>query len=392
MSASGGLIMQGKRFLRSIGLKNLLSYGSEGVRLDLEPLNVLIGQNAAGKSNLIEAISLLAATPRDLMQPIRRGGGVLEWLWKGVVDPQAELDVDLDVKGLPVRYGISFTAFESSFHLVHEELSLEEPERALYQFREGGPRFLHPGVVPAEGLPAPINWEQSVFSQLKDPLGHPELTETGRLLGQVRLFRGFDTGPNTALRRPQSLDQPDDFLLEDGSNLGLVLNKLKNRPATKRLLLEQLKLFYEGIEDVETQIQGGTVQVFIHEHGDRPIPATRLSDGTLTYLCLLSILCHPDPPPLVCFEEPETELHPDIIPSLADLLKEASKRTQIIVTTHSDALVSSLNDVPEAIVVCERRREGTSLRRLEPDKLKEWLKRYSLGELWSMGEIGGNRW
>jgi len=194
------------------------------------------------------------------------------------------------------------------------------------------------------------------------------------------------------LRRPQSLDQPDDFLLEDGSNLGLVLNKLKNRPATKRLLLEQLKLFYEGIEDVETQIQGGTVQVFIHEHGDRPIPATRLSDGTLTYLCLLSILCHPDPPPLVCFEEPETELHPDIIPSLADLLKEASKRTQIIVTTHSDALVSSLNDVPEAIVVCERRREGTSLRRLEPDKLKEWLKRYSLGELWSMGEIGGNRW
>lgn len=374
--------MQGKRFLHSIRLRNLLSYGSEGVSLDLEPLNVLIGPNAAGKSNLIEAISLLAATPRDLLQPIRRGGGILEWLWKGAVDPRAEMDVDLDVKGLPLRYRISFTASGASFHLVREELILKKPERLLYPFPEGSP----------EAVPTPINREQSIFSLLKDPLGHPELTETGTLLGQIRLFRGFDTGPNTDLRRPQSLDYPDDFLLEDGSNLGLVLNKLKNRPATKRLLLERLKLFYEGIEDMETQIQGGTVQVFVHEQGDRPIPAARLSDGTLTYLCLLAILCHPDPPPLVCFEEPETELHPDIIPTLAELLKEASQRTQIIVTTHSDALVSSLNDVPEAIVVCERGREGTSLRRLEPDKLKEWLERYSLGELWSMGEIGGNRW
>lgn len=382
--------MQGKRFLRSIGLKNLLSYGSEGVKLDLEPLNVLIGPNAAGKSNLIEAISLLAATPRDLLTPVRRGGGVLEWLWKGVDQPRAELDVGLTVRGVDLQYKIAFSALASSFHLVHEELAYKEGGRILYLLKEGMPPLL-PAGIKDEG-PSPISREQSIFAQLKDPVDHPELTESGKLLGQIRLFRGFDTGPNTDLRRPQSLDHSDDFLLEDGSNLGLVLNKLKNRPATKRLLVERLKLFYEGIEDVETQIQGGTVQVFIHEQCDRPIPAARLSDGTLAYLCLLAILCDPDPPPLVCFEEPETELHPDIIPTLAELLKEASQRTQIIVTTHSDALVSSLNDVPEAIVICERGREGTSLRRLEPDKLKEWLERYSLGELWSMGEIGGNRW
>ena len=186
---------------------------------------------------------------------------------------------------------------------------------------------------------------------------------------------------------------PGDFLLEDGINLALVLNDLQNRRDTKRLLLEKLRLVYEGIEDFTTKVQGGVIQIFFHEEGlDIPIPAACLSDGTLHYLCLLTILLHPDPPPLICIEEPELGLHPDIIPKVAELLLDASKRTQLIVTTHSETLVSGLSEVPEAIVVCERDDRGTNLRRLEPDKLKDWLERYSLGDLWAMGEIGGNRW
>ena len=182
------------------------------------------------------------------------------------------------------------------------------------------------------------------------------------------------------------------FLLEDGSNLGLILNDLQNRRATKHLILERLHLFYEGIEDVTTKVQGGTIQIFFHEAGlGNLVPASRLSDGTLHYLCLLTILLHPEPPPLICIEEPELGLHPDVIPIIAELLLDATKRTQLIVTTHSEALVSALSEVPEAIVVCERREDGTKLRRLEPERLKEWLERYRLGELWAMGEIGGNR-
>ena len=75
--------MEGKSFLRSIRLQNILSFGPDTPELTLEPLNVLIGPNASGKSNLIEALSLLAAAPHDLQQPIREGGGVHEWLWKG---------------------------------------------------------------------------------------------------------------------------------------------------------------------------------------------------------------------------------------------------------------------------------------------------------------------
>jgi predicted ATPase len=122
------------------------------------------------------------------------------------------------------------------------------------------------------------------------------------------------------------------------------------------------------------------------------IPATRLSDGTLRYLSLLAILCHPDPPAVIGIEEPELGLHPDILPTIAELLKKASERTQLFVTTHSDALVSALSDVPESILVCESMPQGTTIERLEPERLREWLKDYRLGEIWRMGEIGGNRW
>ena len=89
--------MEGKKLLHSITLKNLLSYGNEGVTLDLEPLNVLIGPNASGKSNLIEAISLFAAAPRDLAKTLRKGGGTEEWLWKGSEDlPVAELATTIE--------------------------------------------------------------------------------------------------------------------------------------------------------------------------------------------------------------------------------------------------------------------------------------------------------
>lgn len=123
-----------------------------------------------------------------------------------------------------------------------------------------------------------------------------------------------------------------------------------------------------------------------------PIPAARLSDGTLRYLCLLAILYHPTPPPLICLEEPEIGLHPDLISGLAEMLKEASQRTQLIVTTHSDLLVSKFTDQPEAVVICERTPEGTTLKRLKADDLKEWLEEYSLGEVWLKGGIGGTRW
>jgi len=85
-------------------------------------------------------------------------------------------------------------------------------------------------------------------------------------------------------------------------------------------------------------------------------------------------------------------MHPDIIGTIAELLVEASQRTQLIVTTHSDLLISKLTDIPEAVVVCDRTSKGTTLTRLDAEDMEGWLKDYSLGEIWLKGAIGGTRW
>ena len=193
------------------------------------------------------------------------------------------------------------------------------------------------------------------------------------------------------IREPQSADMRNDRLEEDFSNLGLFLSRLSKTPKVKEAILEKLRDLYQGVTDFQIFVEGGSVQVFFTE-SDFTVPATRLSDGTLRYLCLLAILCDPTPPPLICIEEPELGLHPDIIPKLADLLVEAAQRTQLIVTTHSDILIDAMSEHPEAVVVCEKHDGKTEMNRLNKKDLKEWLNKYSLGDLWTRGHIGGNRW
>ena len=136
---------------------------------------------------------------------------------------------------------------------------------------------------------------------------------------------------------------------------------------------------------------GGSVQLLLHETGfDTPIPAARMSDGTLRFIAMLAVLLSPEPPPLVCIEEPELGLHPDAVMLMGDVLKEASERMQLIVTTHSNALVSAFDDRANAIVTCERPGAGTVLRRLDPDALADLLETHSLGHLWRQGELGAN--
>lgn len=402
--------MADKKLIDALTVRNLLSYGDESPEIGLEPLNVLIGPNASGKSNIIEALSLLRATPNDLTAPIRDGGGIREWLWKGVKDtPTAEIGATIHYPEgvMPLRYRINFTMVGQRLELIDEAienvaLDGSDQDVYFYRYKHGQPalnvRTFHEGLGTVQGgirqlRREDLRLDQSVLSQRKDPDQYPELTYLGNQFANIRFFREWNLGRFTAPRLPQRPDLPRDFLLEDASNLGLVLNNLDHRGDAGYVIIERLQQFYGNVERISTNIDGGTVQLFLHEKGLRqPIPAPRLSDGTLRYLCLLSILCHPDPPPVVCIEEPELGLHPDIILTLAELLIEASQRTQLVVTTHSDILVSALTAMPGAVLVCERDDCGSCLRRLEPERLQRWLEKYSLGDLWLMGELGGTRW
>lgn len=396
--------MEGKQFIRTMRLQNLLSYGGEGEEIELQPLNVLIGANASGKSNLIEAIGLLKATPTDLTAPIRKGGGVSDLLWKGQKEiPITKIEVTIDYpEGLmPLRYRMGLSVVGQKPELVDEAVENEcsypgeDDVYFYYRYQQGRPVLNIKN--PSDGQRSQrslrrddLILDQSVLSQRKDPDQYPELTYIGNQFSQIGLYRDWHIGRDSEPRLPQKADLPEHPLLEDGSNLGLILNNLQYQIGS-RAIIEKLKTFYEEAEELSVKIYGGTVQIFIREEGlIQPIPATRLSDGTLRYLFLLALLLDPTPPPLICIEEPEIGLHPDMMSTIADLLVEASERTQLIVTTHSEALVSSLP--PESVLVCERDYQGTHLRRLNPERLKKWLENYSLGELWCMGEIGGTRW
>ena len=396
--------MDGRKFIESIRLENILSYGPNNQPFPLEPLNVLIGPNASGKSNLIEALCLLRVTPRDLQEPIREGGGAREWLWKGADrNPTATIEatVEYSMGTTPLRYRLSFTETGLRFDLRDEAIDYQTltthpagQADFYYRFQEGRPVLKEKGsTLPRHLKREDLRLDQSILSQRRDPDSYPELTYLAAQFGRMQFYREWDIGYLSPVRLPQRADSYHGELLENASNLGLILSDLLNRPDIKEQLLERMRDFYPTFRDVNIVVSSGAVQIFFHEKGLRhAVPATRLSHGSLRYLFLLSALYHPDPPPVICIEEPELGLHPDIVPEVAKLLVEASSRSQIFVTTHSDVLVDALTDIPEAVVVCEKEDGATQLQRLDPDRLAHWLEKYRLGELWSRGQIGGNRW
>jgi len=420
-----------KRVVREIRLTNLLSFGEGTATLPLERLNVLIGPNGAGKSNLIESLGLMRATTvlpqaafsTDVRGVLRRSGGAAEWVWKGARGEPASVEIVVsNPKGSqPLRHLFAFRSNEQGFVLHDERVENERGYAGqmdpyfYYRFQDG-----HPVVnsVAPEDADNPLllqetpgrgsdssgarrrqrklaqetmNREVSILAQRRDPELYPEITYLADTYEKWRIYREWAFGRNTVFREPQKADLRNDRLEEDFSNLGMFLSRLRKTPHAKREIIAGLRDLYDGITDFEPIAEGGSLQLFFTE-GDFSLPATRSSDGTVRFLCLLAILCDPEPPPLICIEEPELGLHPDILPKLADQLVAASERTQLIVTTHSDILVDAMTERPETVVVCEKHHGQTEMRRLQKEDLAKWLDKYRLGQLWMDGQLGGKRW
>ena len=389
--------------LQKITAQNLLSFGPkpDELQLDFSPLNVLIGPNGSGKSNLFEAIGLFKAAPDELAKPIRTGGGTRNWIWRR--QPSSTAVVEAIVENprglLPLRHTIEFTESNQSFKLLDERVENESPQAGhtepyfFYRFQQGRPLL----AVKGHGSnrrqlqPEDVATDESILSQREDPDQFPELAHLRRSYRAISFYRDWGIGRATTIRQPHDIDVRQSPLAEDLTNFGMFLNRLRQDPTTKANLINGLADAYEGLTDFELNFQGGTVEISFTE-GRLSVPASRISDGSLRYLCLLAILLDPQPPPLIGIEEPELGIHPDLIPKIADLLVEASGRCQLVVTTHSDVLVDALSESPDAIVVCEKHDGRTSMRRLDKSALSHWLGKYRLGELWTSGELGGVRW
>ncbi len=369
--------------VNSIKIKNFLSFGPDAQEIELRSLNIVIGPNGSGKSNLLEGLALMQSAPGILSSPIREGGGVRDWLWKGggpdtVASLALTIDPFLPPHSSPLRYQFDFTENNKRFEIVDERIEYAFPAEGksepyfFYRYENKHPVLNIKRTADAAPIRRvlrreDVDPERSILAQRRDPDTYPEITRLAEVLSDVRMYREWSFGRYTPARLPQATDAPNKWMAPDASNLALILSKLKRNPVARSVFINLFRAIYSEVVDVDVLIEGGTAQIFVQEE-KFIVPATRLSDGTLRYLCLLAILCDPAPPPLICIDEPELGLHPDVVSKLAEALRYASERTQLIVTTHSAALVDAFTQDPEAILVCEKEKGATVLRRLDMKK------------------------
>ena len=386
-----------------IKAQNVLSFGPDGIDLELGPLNVLIGPNGSGKSNLLDVLSLFQAAPRELAAPVRKCGGVQDWIWKG--DPEDIAIVSVEVAGMynagiwqvpqAIWHELTFCNQDHRFQLDDERIDRvfsDTESENVYDLGRKLPRRIFESAGGDNNTAfMELSRDQSILSQRKDPVQFPEFDRLNAAHNEIRMYRTWPFGRDAVFTRAQSTEVISRPMAEDFSNAWMFLSRLRQNPKTKAELIEKIADIYDGVTGFDFEIVGPTIQLYFEE-GDNIIRASRLSDGSLRYLCLLAILLDPEPPSFIAIEEPELGVHPDLIHKIADLLVDASTRTQLVVTTHSEILVDALHDRPETVVVCEKHDGQTTMERLDPSKMAVWLEKYRLGDLWTSGQLGGVRW
>ncbi len=405
--------------LKSIQPLNILSFGPDTEPLELRRLNVLIGANGSGKSNFIEVVRLLNFLPeKEPWNVILSTGGVSEWIWKASKSKISTCSLRTELSlgerqpallGSPrdnIALSLDLEKSQASLRVKGESISVSGPDgRSLWSSFE---RHGTQGTIRLRGARAhepsasfDLVPERSILSQLASPTVQasgigadlPEIFEIAEFFDNFDFHQDWEFGVDSPAREPQTVGQSVDRLEENGYNLAQLLAHYRdNHKGVFERVTDLTKQFYEPVRSVEIRLISTHLQIAVEEAGGFSTPASRLSDGMLRWLAMLAVLLNPSPAPVTCIDEPELGLHPDVIPTLADLLRDASARTQLIVTTHSPALVDAFSDEPESICVSEKVGGSSAIRRLSGQDLNVWLEKYSLGKLWTSGEIGGNRW
>ncbi len=353
-------------------LNKIILKGFKSIReleLELRPLNVLIGPNGVGKSNFIGAFKLLnEMVEGNLQNSIARGGGAGTFLHFGEkVTDKIEVELHFGANGYfcvlaPAADGSLF--FEKEQNLFWGNSVDRHAEPLGKGHKESK---LSPDISPISRyvFPALKSWKVYHFHDTSD-------TAKVKSIGDI----------NDNL-----------YLRSDASNLAAFLYSLK---------YGSFKSYYESIRDQVRQVapffddfllrpdrtNENKIRLEWREKGsDYPFMAYHLSDATLRFICLVTLLLQPHPPSTILIDEPELGLHPYAITVLASLFKSASHSTQLIVSTQSVPLVNQLQ--PEDIIVVDRTEGQSTFRHLDPEEMIDWLDDYGLGDLWEKNLLGG---
>ncbi|WP_097459347.1 AAA family ATPase [Mangrovitalea sediminis] len=337
----------------------------------LGPLNVITGPNGSGKSNLYRALRLLAETAQaGVINAIAREGGLQSTYWAGPEDLSRGMRSGrVPVQGGPrqevVRLRLGFSTETLGYAI---SLGLPSPSSSAFALdpeikREciwAGPFYRPAGVLvdregPCLKVRAGREWRvvaqhlsgfDSLFDQVGDPTQVPEVLDLRDTIRGWRFYDHFRTDRDAPARQPQ-LGTRTPVLHHDGHDLAAALQTIREI-GNGLGLDEAISDAFPGAHLVVERHDDGRFSLHFHQEGLlRPLSAQELSDGTLRYILWVAALLTPRPPSLMVLNEPETSLHPDLLPALARLIIKASEQAQVWVVTHASRLIAALEAHPD---------------------------------------------
>lgn len=357
--------------------------------VEFHPFSVLIGPNNSGKTNILQCLNFLAECmkKREIFETFGTQG-FASFVWGGQEDLHIEVQMTAVLKSSQLTYGLIIAGpLNRTPFVIKEEAVIRKATKAktLLDIKEGKGFYLDERSNQKVSFkPGPTLCALSVLVEREKT---PTLISLRDWLSQWSFYH-FDP----AQMREYWLSQEELRLESDGRNLAQVLHSLQSSyPEKFRLILETFHSGFEEAEQITTPIRRDAPKTTIsikEKHFDKPFPSWVLADGELKILAILASLYSPTPPPLIALEEPENFIHPHLLESIVDLLKSASDRIQILLTTHSPLMVDLLD--PEDLIIIGREKGQTTVaKRRTRKELKKALEKLSLGELWYSGELGG---
>lgn len=346
----------------------------EDQRLQFGPLNVMVGANGAGKSNLVGVFRLLHRVWRKELQTFTgESGGANALLYFG--------------RKRTEKLGLRVEFREAHLSNIYEfELQPTDEDRFIFASEA---IYFHKYTQ----YPHPYNaeiWSGHVEARVADS-PNAVARYVRQHLESYRIYHFHDTSPSAPPK--QTCDVSDNrFLRSDASNLAAFLYRLKQTNpdhfANIEATIRQIAPFFAGFRLAPSALNPERIRLEWGEQGtDAYFGPAALSDGTLRFMCLATLLLQPSMPSLILIDEPELGLHPAAVYLLSGLLRYAAKRTQVLVATQSVTLINHLQ--PEDVWVVERTNGHSQFRQLAKDDMSSWLEDYSLGELWEKNVIGG---
>lgn len=364
------------------------------LHVEMRPLMVLIGPNGTGKTSFLDALNLLAASADGkLGQALSDMGGIASITTFGSSKSLAITAKATTEERNDLDYSFSIVSRGAGYEIASEILTEGEKRHIEAGSRVGSllSGNVHYFDSQTQAISSPT-WEydhhETALSQA--PRAYPQPNALRDILKSVSHYRALDVGKSAPIKLPQQME-PAQHPGENGEKLFSFLYNLREmHPERYESIEDTMRVAFPGFESLgfPSVAAGMLFMTWKENFFKNLIYANQLSEGTLRFLWLVSLLQSPAPGALVLIDEPEISLHPEMLSLLADLLREASRRMQIVVATHSDRLVRFMH--PDEVAVMDMDDDGHStLHWADSLSLDEWLKDYSLDELWQMGTLKG---